>query len=476
MDGSSSGKKRKAGSPPVGEKKKEKGDDAPATATKRKANPAFAERKKRQKERVFTGIKTGMQKLCRDNAMNELLQLCVCRCSIIACESSLLASFHTVRLLESGEDLPVMDYTFFNQCVSTIANMGGNRTCEQRNPSLVQSLVEYRMLQPEGYVPVERLPCMAQMLVMVAQQARENFAVSTDQTLLSRMARWFRLKIKQHSQQATATTYFEDNESHVIKSIISVLTRASTEAPFSVEGLVAKYTRFRLEQYPIPQVELTWMQDLCDEVRGRIGPLPLRVKQHPELHLPFLYSMLKDLEGYNQQLILKGSDERPFKLFSLLPQKKVRPINIKINNTVLAGLNKYLKTGVQLEGQDLWEYFFKTNLVTRSKRRKFEQFMVTDGMSATLIVSRPKSAVEEVSKNEELERVIRLFNEADRVVAVDPGRNPILTAVVHNQAAMDSLMATSPKNVKHEVLTWGKKQFYQESGSTHRSKVVSRAL
>ena len=327
MVGSSSGKKRKAGSPSVGAKQK---DDAPATAPKRKANPAFAERKKRQKGRVFTGVKTGMLKLCRDNAMHALLQLCVYKSSMIACESSLLASFHVTRLLERGEVLPVMDYTIFNQCVSTIANMGGNRTCERRNPALVESLQEYRTLQPEGYVPVERLPCMTQMLVMVAQQAQDNFAVSTGLTLLSRMARWFRLKIKQHSQ-ATGTTYFEANESRIIKSVVSVLTRASTQ-DFSVSGLVANYTRFKPGQCPIPPVELRWMQVLCDEVRGRIGPLPLRVKKHPEAYLPFLHSMLRDMEAYNQQLIVKGSDERPFKLFSLLPQKKVRPINIKINN------------------------------------------------------------------------------------------------------------------------------------------------
>ena len=70
---------------------------------------------------------------------------------------------------------------------------------------------------------------MTQILVMVAQQARDNFAVSTALTLRSRMGRWFRLKIQQHSEQ-TGTAYFVDNESRIIKSVVSVLTRAAPKS------------------------------------------------------------------------------------------------------------------------------------------------------------------------------------------------------------------------------------------------------
>jgi hypothetical protein len=463
-------------------RKRKSEDDAskapkePVERKKRGANPAFAERKKRQKARAFTAVKTGVIKLCRDDDMYQLLQECVSRSSVIACEASLLTSFHVTRLLEGGIALPVMDYTFFNQCVSSIANLGTNRSCEGRNAALHETLQLVQTMQPEDYQPIGRLSCMTQMLVMIAQQAQENFAVSTTRTLKSRLARWYRLKIKQHSQQ-TGTTYFTANESNIIKSILSVMTRASTEEPYSVAGLINAYTRFQNGQYPVPPAEMAWMQSLCDEVRGRIGPLPLDIKKQPHVYLPFLHEMLRDLETYNQTQILEQKDEKPVKLFTVLPQKKIRPLNIKINNTVLADMHRYLKNGVHLEGRDLWDYYFNTARVTKSERKEFEEFMVTDGLSATLIVSRPKQAAEEVedakaSKQRDLERAQRLFEEADRVVAVDPGRNPILTAVVHNQAAMDSLQEHSPNNVKHEVLTWGKKQFYQEAGYTHRSKVT----
>jgi hypothetical protein len=93
--------------------------------------------------------------------------------------------------------------------------------------------------------------------------------------------------------------------------------------------------------------------------------------------------------------------------------------------------------------------------------------MVTDGLSTMLIVSRPKQAKKEVttaSEKKEKERVKGLFENADCVVSVIPGRNPIWTALVHDQHAMDSLQDHNPTNVKHEVLTWSRRQFYQEVG------------
>ena len=35
------------------------------------------------------------------------------------------------------------------------------------------------------------------------------------------------------------------------------------------------------------------MQSLCDQVRERIGPLPLAVKRTPHSYMPFLHEMLK---------------------------------------------------------------------------------------------------------------------------------------------------------------------------------------
>ncbi len=81
----------------------------------------------------------------------------------------------------------------------------------------------------------------------------------------------------------------------------------------------------------------------------------------------------------------------------------------------------------------MWYYYFNTRLASRTERKDFEEVLVTDGLSASLIVSRPKKANEEVAmKQTAQKRAQEMFESSTRVVAVDPGRNPIFTAVVHN--------------------------------------------
>ena len=75
-----------------------------------------------KEEVIITAIKTGMNKLCLDNDMKNLIQTCVLKVRLIACEASLLASFHVLRLLEIEKDIPEMNSTFFDQCIGFIAN------------------------------------------------------------------------------------------------------------------------------------------------------------------------------------------------------------------------------------------------------------------------------------------------------------------------------------------------------------------
>ena len=135
-------------------------------------------------------------------------------------------------------------------------------------------------------------------------------------------------------------------------------------------------------------------------------------------------------------------------------------------------MHKHLGGQLILEGREPWDYYFNTRLVTRSRETEFEEFMVTDGLSASLVVSRPKTATEETVVKSDRQLSKELLEGANRVVALDPGRNPIFTAVVHDQCATDSLQSHNPHNVKHEVITWTKRRFYQEAGYVRRGKMT----
>ena len=131
-----------------------------------------------QKTRLYTTIKTGFKKLCRDPQMADVLEDCARRCSVIAIEASMLTSIHLLRLLDSGMALPeFLDDTFFNNCVSAIANLT-RKTKHADDSPLYNTLYEhYLPLKPHGYVDVGRVPnVMGQMLVIIAHQARPSSA------------------------------------------------------------------------------------------------------------------------------------------------------------------------------------------------------------------------------------------------------------------------------------------------------------
>ena len=78
--------------------------------------------------------------------------------------------------------------------------------------------------------------------------------------------------------------------------------------------------------------------------------------------------------------------------------------------------------------------------MTGSELEGFEEFMVTDAL-----------------KPKEHEDMLRIFEEADDIVAVDPECRSNFTAVFHNQAAMGILHAPFYDNAKNEVISFGKR-------------------
>ena len=437
---------------------------------------AYASRKERQKVRDYSVVKTGLLNICRDSRMISVIKDSVRRCSFIAAEASLLASMHLIRLLEEAQEaLPALNDTFFNQCVSCIANLGGAQS--HKNPSLQHTLIDhYQPLKPEGYVNVGRIAkVMTQMLVIIAHQARQNFVVSTEATMNKRLFRWLGLKIRKHQ---VPEDYFTTRGAYNGKSIKALMLRACL-GDVECADIMNQYKRIR--EFPIPPLELEWMQALCTEVKMalHISPEePFDDSKRPEAYMPFLFRILRELEeeGYNDDDeeeeeegggggVDKGGggggggevvgvegeeDVRYYKLFSLLPQKKLKPIYITINNTILRELHLFLDdTGFNFFENDvtLFEYYFDLKKILK-RSKEFECQIMTDGVGASITVSRPKVVVDEeevgaanptaaqraqrAAERAAAERIANglAFEAAERVVAVDPGRNPIIQGVV----------------------------------------------
>lgn len=174
------------------------GEVAP-TSAKRTAGISFTERRQRRKMEQTTVIKMGFTKVCKSEAMADLVRDCVQRCSLIAVKASLLTTYHVARVLDSDEQLPELNQTFFYRCISSVANFSSVRSCEGDDARLAESAVLFERLHPAGYTSVHRHKGLTQMIKFIGSQAHENFEVSVQSNILSRLRRWLRMKLIQRS-------------------------------------------------------------------------------------------------------------------------------------------------------------------------------------------------------------------------------------------------------------------------------------
>lgn len=242
------------------------------------------------------------------------------------------------------------------------------------------------------------------------------------------------------------------------------MTRASTQDPFSVAALIPTYSRF--EKYPIPETEVQWMQQLCDTIRANIGPLPLQIKRTPHSYIPFLQYMLRDMQAHVTDEV-KGC-----RTYSLLPQKHLKPVCISISNTILRHMVKHLEhlttaETAALDINEMWKKYFNQDIFATKGKKQFGQFIVTDGMSVSITYCSPKS--ENTAKTRPK---VNYSLQGQRILGLDPGRKKLLTAVVHDNACLNSISKARNENVHNEVIAWSKGRFYEECGYTERNRIA----
>ena len=471
---------------PIGRKRKATAKGA--NMRKKNCSKIFNQRKAQQKKRVFSTIKTGFNKLCHIERMRSLIDDMVRRCSQIACEASLLANFHILRLLETEQGLPVINQTFFNQCVSCCANQGeNNRTCEGNNKALWDHFQEFKGLYPDGYQYPGRVTGMAQVLVCMAQQFEVNMRVSTRTSLLGRMGRYFRLLIRRRVEEMGSGYLSAHHETRLSRSFVSLMTKASILPDSSVTALVGQYTRLK-DQHAIPQDDLSWMQSVCNEVKKMLGPDPLSKKRSSESYLPFLFHVLQELQRYNNEHphlpqapldeVVEEQDDEPkqwrqFRLFSLLPQKHIRPMNIEINSTSLGLMHKQLYGEAKVPDDDLWQHYFPSKITKGTGTKKFEKILVTDGMSVSMCMSREKTVALELTDLQKRQQAAHLLASADRILGLDPGVSNPFTTIAYEGEELDKLQDQEYSgDIVPVVASYGKREWRRDSGATYRSKMT----
>lgn len=181
-----------------------------------------------------------------------------------------------------------------------------------------------------------------------------------------------------------------------------------------------------------------------------------------EKRVRLMHHFLVEIVLHNEQ-----HPEQQLKTFTLVPQKALRSTFAPLSTSILRNLHKELRrNNERLSEEELWSLYFDVDF----KNKTFEHYLATDGIVASWLLSRPPATATSISL---LARATTAISEGARVVTVDPGLKPVLTAVVNSESAGAAFSAEGADHPKHEVIKWSSGRFQHESGVNHSNCVMA---
>ena len=371
-----------------------------------------------------------------------------------------MATLHVLRLLEGGQDLPTLNHVFFDRCLGAVANLHGPKHGQALTPELQITLDRYLELRADHVQGMQRPTFYGHMKQTLSRETHDNFKTMMSVTFKSRLATWLRMQITQRNSH-----YFRTYNSDVIKSVVSLMTRASLAPDGGIAEMVGQYSRLR--RCPIPDEDLEWMESLCAIVRANVGPLPLELKKHPEAYIPWLRKMLIDVSNY---IDTTNDHQRGLRTFTVLPQKHIRPLYVTLDNTILGEFVRTGLGGVHKQAYDLldhpsqaWRAYFNLKNVGVDGEKRKVAIVKTDGVAVSVVFDAPRG-VQRVERSLPTEEDL-----ADgRLVSIDPGRVSIFTGVVYDKEAERTLKHRN--NVHNDLVSCRGRRFHTMCG--HRERTI----
>lgn len=458
-----------------------------------------AQKRARDKGFQKTVIKTGLSTFCKEPLLLELIEKAVQACSQVSWEASMLASFHVLRCLENKIPVEPIDQNFWTRCISSIAN-GTKGPPKTTSRCFRDSFDAYSLLRPPEYVPVSREPYMCHIFEGLRETMLVNFSTVFAETFKSRLCKWLRMHVMLQSHHETI------KQPSVIKSVVTLLCSASTNEEGNVDVLHPRFTRL---SHLTPE-HIQWMQELVTSTRMQIGnhlPLSLETPEAVHSYLPFLYTILEDIQRHVDVDTADQKSISGIRTFSLLPQKKFRAPFLHISTTVLKALLQTLRGRKQkdnakyddvqryvdylldcVDESQLWRECFCVEKMKGKKR--FANSIKTDGLSVSVTVEMPiegdplpskgtkrKQAKEKKEKDDVVSARKNVIDKCrqklpDRCVGIDPGVRSPFTGVVYNKQAIETL--THQENTRFETFSWSAAEYYKRCGITSRTKQMDK--
>ena len=116
-------------------------------------------RQEANKEGRFHSVKVSFRKIFSHQGLAAKVVEAVHLVTPLLTEGSLLANLHILRCIESGQSIPTIDQSFFNQCYSAVSHSTGNGAQQFKpadHPSLAASYNLFTQLLPTTHTKPER--------------------------------------------------------------------------------------------------------------------------------------------------------------------------------------------------------------------------------------------------------------------------------------------------------------------------------
>ncbi|KAL3131781.1 hypothetical protein ABBQ38_007499 [Trebouxia sp. C0009 RCD-2024] len=459
-----------------------------------------AARQAHNKTAIRRTVKVGFKKVFPNPNIAGMIQRAVKLATPVVQQAHLLANLH-VQMCEVGLQLPPLNDTFWNRCMSAVseATEGSGDYDPAVDPALTASLASYSAAVPANFARPQRPAFIKSVISEASKLAVTNFKNHVAVNFFSRTKRWIKLQLS-HSQppQSQARQYFSGLFRPQLRSWSSLIMRCGTNPQHTIASLLPTYTTLA---HP-PPVALVHAQALVAHLQARI-PVPATsdsISASPHLYLLWMWEMLQDIEP------LAAAHEPGSKLFSMVPQCGNQTRFITITSTCLHRLlhfspqrpNSLPNLGHEnssafIAHQDIW-WLAHTRCMAFAQRHRhhwnFGYHVSTDGVSVSIgleleapVPGQPLhpyrlAQLAPPGQPQPVQGVLGPFlhnlQSAPRIVGIDPGRINIYTAVVHTPQAAQTLQQPSP--VKYQTLKCTAASFREQSGANARTTKVAKWL
>ncbi|RLN13759.1 hypothetical protein BBJ28_00005170 [Nothophytophthora sp. Chile5] len=376
---------------------------------------------------VYSSVVCKLTRVCKDpDLLVEIRRTCLIL-KQIQLEAWHIANLHVLRCLDNGIDLPALDQTFFLWCCQAARENGIRQakatTCKEATSDRKRAVKRYvdeelretfRLYRAgressKGYVPPSSLVYDGSSILEIAGQMRVNAHNMIAFHFEKRLAMYVRLQLEEGSNDKAP----------------AVAVRRLVQACYSAEGgdFAEDETLFR-----------EWLG---------ITPYEDAIKNNLEHFVKKLHEILQKVEASQQM----EPNKKGIRAFSILPFSSAYAAAhiLYMRRAFAVSPFETMKiTGASISKKDFDAMDHKSKAPFAS--RLFENQITTNGYSASVLLSRPKTALEmEINKTNKTKKPKRQTTdedeldaewralpdgyEADMLVAIDPGMRSLCTAV-----------------------------------------------